>query len=63
MNNAQHVGIKLKTNLTVRFGKYRGLKLKYFGVVKTTKPQSFIDSPFIKLAYFFVFEEPKFVFA
>jgi hypothetical protein len=30
-------GIESKTNLRVRFGKYRGLKLEYFWVVKRKK--------------------------
>ena len=35
-------GIEFKKNLRVRFGKYGGLKLKYFWVVKSKKVKSFI---------------------
>ena len=35
-------GIEFKKNLRVRFGKYGGLKLEYFWVVKSKKAKSFI---------------------
>ena len=35
-------GIEFKKNLRVRFGKYGGLKLEYFWVVKSKKVKSFI---------------------
>ena len=35
-------GIEFKKNLRVRFGKYGGLKLGYFWVVKSKKVKSFI---------------------
>ena len=35
-------GIESKKNLRVRFGKYGGLKLEYFWVVKSKKAKSFI---------------------
>ena len=34
--------IEFKKNLRVRFGKYGGLKLEYFWVVKSKKAKSFI---------------------
>ena len=37
------VEIESKTNLRVHFGKYGGLKLEYFGVVKSKKAKSFND--------------------
>ena len=44
--NARHAalqaGIEFKKNLRVRFGKYGGLKLEYFWVVKSKKAKSFI---------------------
>ena len=39
---ALQAGIEFKKNLRVRFGKYRGLKLEYFWVVKSKKVKSFI---------------------
>ena len=35
-------GIEFKKNLRVHFGKYGGLKLEYFWVVKIKKAKSFI---------------------
>jgi len=35
-------GIEFKKNLRVRFGKYGGLKLEYFWVVKSKKAKSFM---------------------
>ena len=35
-------GIEFKKNLRVRFGRYGGLKLEYFWVVKSLKAKSFI---------------------
>ena len=35
-------GVEFKKNLRVRFGKYGGLKLEYFWVVKSKKVKSFI---------------------
>ena len=40
--NALQAGIEFKKNLRVRFGKYGGLKLEYFWVVKSKKAKSFI---------------------
>ena len=34
---SQQVGIELKTNLRIHFGKHGGFKLEYFRVVKSTK--------------------------
>ena len=39
-------GIESKKNSRVRFGKYGGLKLEYFWVVKSKKAKSFIRSLF-----------------
>ena len=39
---ALQAGIEFKKNLGVRFGKYGGLKLEYFWVVKNKKRKSFI---------------------
>ena len=39
---ALQAGIEFKKNLRVRFGKYGGLKLEYFWVVKSKKAKSFI---------------------
>jgi hypothetical protein len=39
---ALQAGIESKTNLRVRFGKYGGLKLEYFWVLKSKKGKSSI---------------------
>ena len=41
-NGPLQAGIEFKKNLRVRFGKYGGLKLEYFWVVKSKKVKSFI---------------------
>ena len=41
-NQTLQAGIAFKKNLRVRFGKYGGLKLEYFWVVKSKKAKSFI---------------------
>ena len=43
---ALQAGIESKKNLRVRFGKYGGLKLEYFWVVKSKKAKSFIRGLF-----------------
>jgi hypothetical protein len=44
--NSLQAGIESKKNLRVRFGKYGGLKLEYFWVVKSKKAKSFIRGLF-----------------
>jgi hypothetical protein len=45
-SNTLQAGIESKKNLRVRFGKYGGLKLEYFWVVKSKKEKSFIRGLF-----------------
>ena len=41
----QQVGIELKRNFWAHFGQYGGLKLEYFGVVKSKVKQNHPSTP------------------